>query len=80
MAFHQRDLGFHGRSDIAGDEARRTAADNDNITVEMRGHFAGPLGVDLPRTNAIDDFLGHERQNADQHERADQAGRKYALE
>ena len=70
----QRHLRLDGSRDVSRHQAGGTGAYNDQVAVEPgRPH---PVGVYLARLDRVDDFLRHQRKNAQQHERADQPGRE----
>ena len=75
VALHKCDLCLYSRSDVASDQTGRAAADNDHVTIIVRGFFVCPSRINFSGANAIDNFLGNDGQKSDQDERADQARR-----
>ena len=72
----QRHLGAHRGGDVGGDQARRAAADHHQVAVEARRPL--PARVNAPRLEGVQDLLRDEREDAEQHEGADDARRKDA--
>ena len=73
VLLHQRDLGLDGRGDVGRDQPGRAAADDDQVAVEARRLLEA--GVDLAGLEHVDDLLGDEREDPQQHQRAQHAGR-----
>jgi hypothetical protein len=67
----QRHLRLHRRRDVRGDEACGAGPDDDDVAVELRRPW--PLRIDLARLDRIERLLRHERKDAEQHEREDEA-------
>ena len=67
VLFDERHLCFHGRGDVCGDQTRRARADHDQVAVEAPR--LRPARIDLARFHRVENFLGGERKNSEQHER-----------
>ena len=76
--FHERYFGLHRRGDVGGDKTCRTAADHHHIAIKVRG--LRPFRIDLACLQTVDDFLGDDREDAEQHKGADQAWREDAFQ
>ena len=76
----QRHLGLDHGGDVARHQARGTSADDDQVAVEGLRLDGQPLRIDLARLHAVDDLLGDQWQQAEQHEGADQPRIEDALQ
>ena len=80
MVLYQRDLGLDHRGDVAGHQPGRAGADDHHVAVEALRLALSPARVDLAALDHVDDLLGHQREQPEQHERADQPRRQDALQ
>ncbi len=68
----QGHLGFHRRGDVGRDQTGRAGADDHQVAIERARPRAGPARIDAARLRRIDDLLGDQREDSEQHERGDQ--------
>ena len=80
VRLHQRHLGLHHRRDVGRNQPARTAANHDQVAVKLLGLEVVPFGVHLARLHGVDNLFRNQWKYAEQHKRADQAGRQNALE
>ena len=76
--FHECYFGLHRRGDVGGDKTCRTAADHYHIAIKVRG--LRPFRIDLACLQTVNDFLGDDREDAEQYKGADQAWREDAFQ
>jgi hypothetical protein len=77
VALDQRDLGLDHGGDVARDQARRAGADDDQVAVEALRPALGPAARrPCAPSDHVDDLLGQQREQAEQHEAADQPRRE----
>ena len=69
----QGDLGFHRRRDVGADQPGRAATDHDQVGIKGLGLVVAL--VDLPRLDPAQQLFGDDREQAQQHEGAEQPGR-----
>ena len=74
VRFHQRHPRLHGGCDVAGDQARRPGADDHHVAVEALGLAPGPARVHAACLPGSQGLLRQQREQAQQHERPQQAG------
>ena len=71
--FNQRHLGLDRSGDVGSHQPGGSGTDHHQIAVKF-GWFV-PAGVNLARLDPIDNFLGDQREDAEQHKGGKQAGR-----
>ena len=76
VRFYQRYFGFDCRSNVAGDQASGTAANDDQVAVILFG--ALPFGIDASALQKAQKLFSQHGKDAEQCKRQQQAGRQNA--